>query len=92
MTEPCMDKRKTKRRTEAGSSKYFIYCDRKHGVCDCVVRDSSSDGFGIICDCCLKQGQIVIIKSEEPASVKSAVVQWCKQADGRYKAGLCVIN
>ncbi|MDX9713959.1 MAG: hypothetical protein RBT37_00865 [Dissulfurispiraceae bacterium] len=92
MTEPCMEKRKTRRKTEAGSSRYFIYCDRKHGVCDCVVRDSSSDGFGIICDCCLKQGQIVIIKSEEPASVKSAVVQWCRQSDGRYKAGLCVIN
>lgn len=65
-----------------------------HGECLKTFRPGtavnvSESGLGIVSDCDLQPGQVIIFKSREnEADVRIAVVQWTMKTVDAFKAGL----
>ena len=57
-----------------------------------VSIDMSESGIGIISDCALEPGQVIIFKGKEtPPVIKIAIVQWTMKSSEKYRAGLMFI-
>ncbi|MCC6347755.1 MAG: PilZ domain-containing protein [Nitrospirales bacterium] len=89
MTEKEGERRKEPRLSGAAAFEYAL-----HGECIKTFRpgeavDAGSSGMGVITDCALEPGQVIIVKSgKDPSTPRIAVVQWSMKSGDRYRAGL----
>ena len=86
------DKRKDNREPHDGHLEFSIQGESIKTFRPGMSIDMSESGIGIISDCALEPGQVIIFKSKEkPPVIKIAVVQWTMKSGEKYRVGLMFI-
>lgn len=91
LTEDKREKRRYERKPHDASLEYFR-AGRSESMLPSASIDISEEGIGLVSDCPLEPGQVIIFKSKEnPSILKLAIVQWSMKAGDKYRAGLMFI-
>lgn len=86
------DKRKDTREAREANLEFSIEGEPIKTFRPGMSIDMSASGIGIISDCALEPGQVIIFKSKEtPPVIKIAMVQWTMKSGEKYRAGLMFI-
>ena len=86
------EKRQNERKTHDANLEFSIEGEPIKTFRPGMSIDMSESGIGIIADCSLEPGQVIIFKSkEDPPVLKIAVVQWTMKSGEKYRAGLMFI-
>lgn len=86
------DKRKDKREPHDANLEFSIQGEPIKTFRPGTSIDMSESGIGIIADCALEPGQVIIFKSKDTTPViKIAVVQWTIKSGEKYRVGLMFI-
>lgn len=91
LIEQRKEKRKYERKPYNSPLEYFRAGESENTL-PAVSIDISERGIGLVSDCPLEPGQVIIFKSREnPSVLKIAIVQWSMKVGKKYRAGLMFI-
>lgn len=91
LTEDKKEKRKYERKPHNSPLEYFK-AGKLENMIPAVSIDISEAGIGLVSDCPLEPGQVIIFKSKgNPSVLKVAIVQWSMKTGEKYRAGLMFI-
>lgn len=83
------EKRAAKREPVSGAVEYSIQGEVIKTFRGGQSIDMSESGMGIVSDCSLEPGQVIIFKDKDnPPVIKIAIVQWSMKVGDIFRAGL----
>lgn len=91
LTADKKEKRKYERKSYNAALEYFR-AGKSESMLPAASIDISEVGVGLVSDCPLEPGQVIIFKSKKnPSVLKLAIVQWSMKVGDKYRAGLMFI-